>query len=191
MLRQINHSWLIAGAAALVGSLCAPLAVAQDRDYDRDRSYDQDRGRDYDHDRMTRIEPGTVISVRTENAINSQEAGERDYWGTVDQDIRGENGRLAIPRGSRVEMRVRTSPDNDLVLRLEGVMIEGNRLALDTRPDRIESNKDTGVVGAIVGALGGQVRGREVHVPANSIVTFRVQTPAVVEAVHREDYDRK
>src|ERR1700730_5753836 len=84
-------------AASLV--LCVGSASAQDRDRDRDRD------RDY-RDRMTRIESGTMISVRTTESIDVDRKDNRIYRGIVDQDVRGENGRLAIPRGSAVELLV-------------------------------------------------------------------------------------
>ena len=52
---------------------------------------------------MTRIEPGTQVLVRTTEPIDVNRSDNRVYpHGRVDQDVRGENGRLAIPRGARV-----------------------------------------------------------------------------------------
>src|SRR5258707_10967002 len=83
----------------------------------------QDRDRDRDYDRVTRIEPGTLLAVRTNETIDVERRDNRVYYGIVDQDVRGENGRLAIPRGSNVEMIVRTAPDNDLVIDVESVTV--------------------------------------------------------------------
>src|SRR5262249_17098641 len=74
--------------------------------------------RDRDHDRISRIERGTSIAVRLDESIDVERKDNRVYSGTVDQDVRGENGRLAIPRGSHVELIVRVAPDNDLILDL-------------------------------------------------------------------------
>src|SRR6185295_8410403 len=63
--------------------------------------------------RFNRIDTGTVISVRTNQPIDSREANGRVYTGTVNRDVRGEAGRVAIPRGSTVELIVRTARDND------------------------------------------------------------------------------
>src|SRR5579862_7684614 len=65
------------------------------------------RDRDGDGDRLTRLDPGMTISVRTNEPIDARDANGRVFTGTVDRDIRGENGRLAIPRGSTVELVVR------------------------------------------------------------------------------------
>jgi len=164
----------VTGGAALLAALCVPAAIAQDRDHDRD----------YDH--VTRIERGTNVAVRTDEAIIADRAGDRIYHGVVDQDVRGENGRLAIPRGSRVELKVRTAPDNDLVVDLEAINVNGDRFRIEAEPDRVQSEPQ-GLVGTIVGAIsGGQVRGRAVNVPRDTIMNFRLEHSMVVDVAHRD-----
>lgn len=171
---------ILAGALIILSG----AAVAQDRDRDRDRD------RDHDRDRVTRIEPGTAITVRTNEPIDVDRRDTRVYRGTVDQDVRGETGRMAIPRGSTVELVVRVAADNDLKLDLESVNVNGERYAVQADPNRIESKKDDSVVGSIIGAIeGGEVRGRAVHVPRDSILTFRIERPMVI-GVHRGGEDR-
>src|SRR6202049_429299 len=161
---------VIGGAAMLLSLGHLPSASAQDRD----RFGDRDQYRD----RFTRLEPGTVIAVRTQDWINVERRDNRVYTGIVDQDVRGENGRLAIPRGSTAELIVRVAPDNDLILDLESVVVNGQRYAIRTDPNRVESERDNSLVGAIVGAInGGQARGRAVRIPRNSVVTFRLDRP--------------
>src|SRR5690349_6724541 len=92
-----------------------PVCSAQDRDRDRDRDRDLNNV-----DRVfERLDPGTMIPVRTNNAIDVERSDNRVYYGIVDQDVRGENGRIAIPRGSTAELMVRVAQDNDLILDLE------------------------------------------------------------------------
>jgi len=160
-------------------------------------------------ERATRIEPGTVIPMRVDNSIDSDRADGRIYTGVVDQDVRGSNGRIAIPRGSNVELMVRVARDNDLILDLESVVVYGERYSIRAQPERVEAldgpgaNRRTGefvgggaALGAIIGAIaggakgaaigagagaaagaGGQVltRGREVRIPAESVLTFRIE----------------
>lgn len=164
---------LIVAAAALAALWMVPRASAQDRD--RDFDHDGDRGR------FTRLEPGMAIPVRTDQTIDVDRSDHQVYWGRVDQDVFGENGRLAIPRGSSVEMTVRVAPDNDLILDMQSVRVNGERYALEAHPDRIESQRDNSVVGTIIGALGGQVRGEAVRVPRDSVVTFRLEQPLVMQ----------
>ena len=170
------------GSTALILGLCVPVISAQDRDHDRDRYHDRDR--------MTRIEPGTMIAVRTNETIDVDRKDNRVYTGTVDQDVRGENGRLAIPRGSTVELIVRVAPDNDLILDLDSVIVNGQRFAVKADPNRLESRRDNSLVGSIVGAIeGGQVRGRAVRVPRQSVLTFRIDRPMEMGVADR-GYDR-
>jgi hypothetical protein len=174
-----SSKWKFAvGLALFTLFVSAPLCSAQDRD--RDRMSDRDRGM------YTRLEPGTVIPVRPTESIDVERKDNRVYHGTVDQDVRGENGRLAIPRGSSAELIVRVAPDNDLILDLESVTVNGQRYGIRTDPNRYESQRDNSLVGAIVGAInGGEARGRAVRIPRNSIVTFRLERPMEMGVVDR------
>jgi hypothetical protein len=128
--------------------------------------------------------------VRNNETIDVDRRDNRVYYGIVDRDVRGENGRLAIPRGANVELIVRVAPDNDLILDLESVTVNGQRYAVQTDPNRVESRRDNSIVGSIVGAIQcGQVRGRSVRVPRDAILSFRLDRPLVVGVADR-GYDR-
>ena len=133
---------------------------------------------------MTRIEPGTVISVRTNRFISSNRADGRIFTGTVSQDVVGGNGQLAIPQGSNVELIVRTAPDGDLILDLESVMINGRRYGVDASVNRIDSDKKEGVganertgkfvgggaiLGGIIGAIAGGGKGAAIGAGAGAV----------------------
>ena len=169
-------------AAAVFATLCfAPKASAQDYG-------DRDRGRP-DPARVTRIEPGTLMAVRTTETIDVDRRDDRIYDGTVDQDVRGENGRLAIPRGAPVELIVRVEPDNDLVIDVDSVTVNGQRYALQTNTNRQESVRDNSLVGSIVGAIqGGQAQGRAVRVPRGTVLTFRIQRPLEMGVADRGEW---
>jgi len=152
--------------AVLIGLSVLPALSAQDRDSERDR------------DRVTRIEPGTIIAVRTNDTIDADRRDNQVYRGTVDQDVRGTDGRLAIPRGADVELIVRVEQDNDLIVDLESVKVDGNRYAIKTDPNRQEAQRDDSLVGSIVGAIqGGEARGHAVRIPRDSVLTFRLRRP--------------
>ena len=162
---------------------------------------------------ISRVEAGTNLSVRTNETIETHSRDGRVYYGRIVDDVQGSDGQVAIPRGSDVELTVRQARDNDLILDLESVTAYGQRYAIDTQAQRIESsnrqgigaNERTGqfvgggaILGTIIGAIagggkgaaigavagaaagaGGQVltQGREVRVPAESILTFRLDQP--------------
>jgi len=132
------------------------------------------------------LEPGTVIPVRTNQAIDVERRDNQVYSGIVDQDVRGVNGRVAIPRGANVELIVRVANDNDLILDLESVLVNGQRYGIKTTSNRVESERDNSLVGGILGAIsGGQARGRTVRIPRDSVVSFRLERPLDMGVVDR------
>jgi len=173
MLCRSSKMKMALGMGVFTMFALSPLCSAQDRDGDRDRNWDRDRGM------YTRLEPGMEVPVKLNQTINVERSDNRVYYGIVDRDIRGDNGRIAIPRGANAELMVRVARDNDLILDLESVVVNGQRYAVRTNPDRVESQPT--VVGAIVGAVsGGEVRGRVVRIPRDSVVTFRLEQPLEV-----------
>jgi hypothetical protein len=166
---------------------------------------------------VSRVEPGTNLAVRTNDYINTHSRDGRVYYGRIADDVRGSDGQVAIPRGSDVELIVRRARDNDLILDIESITAYGQRYAIDTQAQRLESsnregvgaNRRTGefvgggaVLGTILGAIagggkgaaigaaagaaagaGGQIatQGREVRVPPESIVNFRLDQPLLVD----------
>jgi hypothetical protein len=194
----------IGSLAILSGFLLTAGAWAQDRpqdrDRDRDRMRDSDRNWDEQNKRYTQLVPGTVIGVRPNESIDVERKDNRVYTGVVDRDVRGSNGQMAIPRGSTVELIVRVARDNDLILDLESVTVNGQRYAIRTDANHVESARDNSLVGAIVGAInGGQARGRAVRIPRDMLLTFRIERPldmgvadrgVMHDGRHYHDYDR-
>ncbi len=204
-MRSQTYSARVSRYVVAAGLLTAMALSGQDPDRERDR----DRNRDWDatRDRISRIEQGTVVAVRTDDRIEAERFDPRIYTGTVEDNVWGTDGRLAIPRGATVELMVREARDRDLILDLESVTIRGERYALRADAERIESrsgvgaNRRTGkfagggaLIGGIIGAIAGggkgaaigagagaaaglgaaAVRGRNVRLPAESVVTFRL-----------------
>src|SRR5580765_3246850 len=100
---RFTRMCVLSGAAIVALALPSLSAAAQ---YGRD-------------DTFTRLQPGMSITVRTDQPIDTRRLDYRVFYGVVDNDVRGDDGRLAIPRGSRAEMIVRRGRDNSLVLDLE------------------------------------------------------------------------
>jgi len=169
---------LFIGGLALSVSFLTIGASAQDRDRDRDRDRGSDRYWDAQNNRYTELLQGAVITVRPTESIDVERKDYRVYNGIVDRDVRGENGRLAITRGSTAELIVRVAPDNDLILDLESVTVNGQRYAVKTDANHVESARDNSLVGSIVGAInGGQARGRAVRIPRDTPLSFRLDRP--------------
>lgn len=182
MTKSVTGSHLLTKpltSACVVLALCLmPALFGQDRDWD----HYWDRGRHI----YTMLQPGTVVPVRTQEPIDVERTDNRIFYGVIDQDVRGDNGRLAIPRGAHAELIVRVARDNDLILDLESVVVNGQRYGIRTEANRVESRPDNSIVGNILGAInGGEVRGRAVRIPRGSVVTFRLQQPLQMGVIDR------
>ncbi len=153
------------GAFVLALALAAPLTA-----------WAQDRGRWND---VTRLDPGTTITVQTNEPIDSSRTDYRVYTATVDRGIRGDNGDLAIPRGATAELIVRSARDNDLILDLESVTINGHRYAVKADRQRVDSGSNN-LIGDIVGAISGD-RGRNVRLQSGTRLGFRLDQPLDVD----------
>ena len=162
---------IVTGAALVAVFVSLPLC-AQDRDHDWGRYWDQNR------DMYTRLEPGATVPVRLNQSIDVERRDNRVYYGKVAEDVYGENGRIAVPRGSNAELMVRVEPDNDLILDLESLVVNGQRFAIRAAPNRVESERDNSLIGTIVGAVtGATVRGPAVRIPRDAVVSFRLDRP--------------
>jgi hypothetical protein len=122
------------------------------------------------------IDPGTTVTVRTNETISADDeddVGEL-FTGTVAEDVRSRNGNLIIPKGSKVEMVVNGTSDEELVLDLAAITVNGQRYTVDSedqvvtgeRKEGIGINKRTGkyvgggaAIGAIIGAIAGGGKG--------------------------------
>ncbi|RPI55198.1 MAG: hypothetical protein EHM55_08580 [Acidobacteria bacterium] len=118
------------------------------------------------------IPAGTSIQVRTTEAIDTRTMDGRIYTGTIENDVRDADGRLAIPRGATAELVVRRASEDELVLDLDSVTINGRRYGIDATRNRVGTagvdvrdsglgaNRETArnvgggaVLGAILGAV--------------------------------------
>jgi hypothetical protein len=200
--------------------------VREDRDRRDDRDRRGDRPEARPDVRMETIDAGTLVDVRTNERIALDRSDRRVFTGTVNKDVVDERGRVAIPRGSDVELMVRDSDRNELVLDLESVKVNGRRYAIAAdasiagdKRDGVGANKRTGemvgggaVLGTILGAIAGggkgaaigaaagaaagagtevMTRGKAIRVPAESVLTFRLERPLQVAEVRPDErHDR-
>jgi len=125
--------------------------------------------------RAETIVAGTTIPVRTNDTIDARDAGEgRVYSGVVDRDVLDNDNRIAIRRGSDVELMVRDLGHHTLALDLDAVVVEGKRYSVVTydvtrdgdQKDGVGVNKRTGkfigggaLFGTILGAVAGGGKG--------------------------------
>ena len=125
---------------------------------------------------LSQIPSGTLVQVRATQPIRSSSYDGRIYQGIVDEDVLDDQGRLAIPNGATAELMVRRTGDNEFIIDLESVMVNGRRYAVDAnstvvgtsgdRDSNIGINKETGkyvgggaIIGSIIGAVAGGKKG--------------------------------
>jgi hypothetical protein len=167
----------IVAALALTTALSGTQVLFAQNYWDRDPYADRyDRNGRYDAYRnVATIDPGTVITIRTQQPIDTNARDGRVYTGIVQDDVWDNYHRLAVPmirRGSPAELLVRTARDGDLILDLESVTVGRERYSIDSPAIRVEADRDRrndnntaqyaaggAILGAIVGAIAGGGKG--------------------------------
>jgi len=135
------------------------------------------------YSRLSRIEAGTFIQVRTTANITSDRADGRIFSGVVNEDVWDDYRRLAvpaIPRGSPVELIVRTARDGDLIVDLESVIAHGQRYAVAADAQRIDAGGGHpgdrsaeyigggALLGTVIGAIAGGGKGAAIGAAAGA-----------------------
>jgi hypothetical protein len=151
---------------------------------------------------------GTEFVVRTMEAIDSRHAGaDQLFSAIVEQDVASDSS-VVIPRGSSVQLMIRqvssggATGSAEMALDIQSIAIAGRRYSLGLTEMTPETATDTGagrrtaetidaaaVLGTIIdaGARGGKgapilTRGRDVHVPAETAIRFRLDKSVALQA---------
>lgn len=163
------------------------------------------------------VPAGTEVTVRTNEGVDSRDPDGRIFTGTLERDILDRDGRIAIPRGSQVELIARRVGPNEMALDLESINTNGRRYTVAATEQDFSGGRERqgvgenrrtakyvgggAVIGSIIGAIAGggkgaaigaaagaasgagaqvATRGREIHVPPESLWTFRLERPIQV-----------
>jgi hypothetical protein len=116
---------------------------------------------------VSRITPGTIVTVRTNTLIDPQQLG-GVYEGVVAQDVFDRDGRVAIPRGSLMQMIVRESPNGGMALGVDSIVVDGQPYSLQAGP---------AMMGQGPSAVPGEqilVRGPRLYVPPDTLLEFQI-----------------
>jgi hypothetical protein len=172
---KINRAITTLTLAAFLGF--GMLAFSQDRS-----NYgDQGRG-------SVTVPAGTEIAVRTNEAIDSQNASaDQHYSATVLQDVRGAAGETLIPKDSNADLVVRqinsggTIQGGNLVLDLDSITVNGQRYRVSSEDLKqsgssgIGKNKRTAemvgggaALGTLLGAIAGGGKGAAIGAAAGA-----------------------
>ncbi len=140
----------------------------------------------YDQARMERVvlSAGTEIALRTNQRIDSHDVVQgQTFSAQVAEDIRGDDGSVAIPRGSDATLITRRLGSNgDITLDVDSVTVAGRRYRVSTEDQKLQNNSDgvgankrTGqyvgggaVLGAVIGAIAGGGKGAAIGAVAGA-----------------------
>jgi hypothetical protein len=119
------------------------------------------------------IPSGTELAIRTNEAIDSRNstAGQR-FSAVMAGDVFDSSGALVIPKGSDVDLVIRSTGGSDLVLDVDSIVVAGQRYVVSTAGleqkgrEGIGANKRTAemvgggaALGAVIGAIVGGGKG--------------------------------
>ncbi|HEY6345339.1 MAG TPA: DUF3011 domain-containing protein [Bryobacteraceae bacterium] len=116
---------------------------------------------------VSRITPGTVVTVRTNGLIDAQRLG-GVYQAIVAEDVFDRDGRVAIPRGSLIQMIVRETANGEMVLRVDSIAVDGQPYGLAAGPAMLGQGP--------LAAPGEEIlaRGPRLYVPPDTLLTFQL-----------------
>jgi len=162
-LAHLNKSLSMFMAVALVWALSVPnIAPAQ---------------------RIGTIDAGTTITVLTHERINASDEDDRVFTGEVAEDVTNRQGYIAIPKGSDVELVVKRLSEDEVVLDLESVTVNGRRYGVAAESSSVEAERRSGIgvnertgkyvgggaaIGAIIGAITGGGKGAAIGAGAGA-----------------------
>ena len=141
------------------------------------------------HTKTYVLAAGTQVSVRTEDAINSETAVEgQTYAAEVADDVLDASGNVVVPHGSNAQIVIRSASKggrfhgaSDLVLDLQSISVDGQQYTVSTTDLKktgkqgVGANKRTAeytgggaALGAIIGAIAGGGKGAAIGAGAGA-----------------------
>jgi len=146
---------------------------------------------------------GTELVVRTIETIDSRNFGaDQTFSALVERAVSDETGRIIISKGSSAQLVLRQvssggkTGGSEMVLDVQSITIEGRRYLI-SKADLTDDN-ETGIgtiadggkataIGYLIGAADGAATqvlttGREVKVPPDTVLRFRLDKPVMLRA---------
>lgn len=201
------RAYLVITAVGLAAFAC----MAQDRD----RDYQRENGPKVESiPAGTRIDVRTEGPI----VVRDHSTG-RIFPASVATDVVDPDGHILIPQGAPVEMIVQNVGEGEMAIDIDSISVRGHRymVSAEVYRDSRRTNPNTGayigggavfgtvlgaitgggkgaVAGAIAGAAAGGgaailTRGREVNVPPESVLTFRLERPLMLGLDEDRGYD--
>lgn len=122
---------------------------------------------------FTAIPKHTKVRVRVTESIDTQNGECGNFAGVVDKTVYDGDGRLLIPKGSNVVMRVQSRESDRVVLDLASI---------ETNGEQFEAPSETEAISMASMLSAGVSSGGRVVIPENTLLTFRLAEPFQVAA---------
>jgi len=136
---------------------------------------------------------GTELVVRTVETIDSRNAGaDQTFSAIVEQEVTDASGRLIIPEKSSAQLMIRQMSSGgatgspEMVLDVQSITVDGRRYLVSTADLTLESATGIGRNRRTVETVGAGAevltRGRDVRVPAETVLKFRLDKAVTLQA---------
>jgi hypothetical protein len=142
---------------------------------------------------------GTQLVMRTVERIDSRNGGaDQTFSAIVEQEVTNGSGHVIIPERSSAQLVIRqissggATRSPEMMLDIQSISVDGRRYLVSTTDVTLDSGTVIGAIagggegatGVPVGGAGVQVltRGRDVQVPAETILTFRLDKAVTLQA---------
>jgi hypothetical protein len=143
--------------------------------------------------RLLEAPAGTELVVRTVETIDSRHVGaDQSFAAIVEHQISDASGRVIIPARSSAQLVIRQVHSADakgspeMVLDVQSITVDGRRYAVGTVAD-VTVSREGAAIGLLIGAADGAAtqmltKGREVKIPAETVLRFLLDKPVTLRA---------
>ena len=137
---------------------------------------------------------GTELVVRTVETIDSRHVGaDQLFAAIVEHQISDASGRVIIPARSSAQLVIRqvwpgdAGSSSEIALDVQSITVDGRRYAVGTVAAAIAGGRKGAAIGLLIGAADGSAsevltRGRDVKVPAETVLRFLLDKPVTLSA---------
>ena len=137
---------------------------------------------------------GTELVLRTVETIDSRNVGaDQVFSAIVEQEVKDRSGRVIVPEGASAQLMIRQlsaggkTGSPEMLLDVHSITIDGRRYVVSTTDVALDSGTGIGKNKRTAEAVGGATaqvltRGRDVRVPAETVLKFTLDQRVTLQA---------